>query len=245
MIDLHCHLLPGVDDGSRNIQETLLLLKSAKQAGFDTICFTPHYAYPNYINSKLQNQLVLNQVKIEADKENIDIDLLLGNEVFIQEKILELLESAKISSLAGSDYILVELPMYQELDPEVVKKMLKPLLDKNKKIVIAHPERYSYIQENPNKIVEYSGDNIFFQGNYASIIGTYGKQAQKTIKKLLKNRQIHYLSSDVHHIKRCFYDDFDKIKKKLLKVVDKSYFEELTESTPRTIIENKEIERES
>lgn len=110
--------------------------------------------------------------------------------------------------------------------------------------MIAHPERYTYIQRNPKKISEYFDDEVIFQSNYGSIIGAYGGDAQKTIKKLLKEKAIHYFSSDVHHVNRCFYDDFEVIKKKMLKVVDEEYFEILTETNPRLVIENKEIKNE-
>ena len=84
-------------------------------------------------------------------------------------------------------YALIELPMYQELPQEVVQKMLEPVRKRGLKVVIAHPERYTYIQRNPKKILEYFDDEIIFQSNYGSIIGAYGRDAQKTIKKLLKD----------------------------------------------------------
>lgn len=141
-------------------------------------------------------------------------------------------------------YALIELPMFQELPQEVVQKMLEPVRKRGLKVVIAHPERYTYIQRNPSKISEYFDDEIIFQSNYGSIIGAYGRDAQKTIKKLLKEKAIHYFSSDVHHVSQCFYDDFAVIKKKLLKIIDEEYFEILTEINPRLVLENKEIKNE-
>lgn len=241
MIDLHCHILPGVDDGSRNIDETISLLKHALLAGFDTICFTPHYVEPEFLNTKEQNQQILNKIKTAIKQQNISINLLLGNEIFINDNIPELLENNTISTLANSNYVLIELPMYQELPEQIVHKLLNNISDKGFNIVIAHPERYTYIQKNPKKLNDYFGENVIFQGNYASIIGAYGKDAQKTLKKLLKSKQIAYLSSDVHHISRCFFDDFDLIKKKLMKIVTSEYYEQLTEINPKLIIENKKI----
>jgi len=237
MIDLHSHILPSVDDGSRNMQETIELLKRAQKAGFDTICFTPHYAEPQYLNSKEQNYEILRRVETKLKEEDILIRLLLGNEVFIHEDMENSLQNNKIATLADTHYVLIELPMYQELTQEVVQKMLNSVKEKGLKIVIAHPERYTYIQERPEKLMQYFGEDIIFQGNYASII-------QKTIKKLFKNKQIHYLSSDVHRINRCIYDEFDEIKKKLLKVVDYDYFKIMTKINPRLIIEDKEIKKE-
>lgn len=241
MTDLHCHILPGVDDGSKNMEETIKILKEAENAGFDTICFTPHYVEPNYLNTKTQNYDILKQVEKRLEEENIQVKLLLGNEIFIHENMNKLLESKTISTLADSNYVLIELPMYQELPQEVVQKILDSVREKGFKIVIAHPERYTYIQKKPKKILEYFGDDVIFQGNYASMIGAYGREAQKAMKKLLKDNVIHYLATDVHHINRCFYEEFDEIKKKLLKVIDKDYFEIITETNPRLVIENKEV----
>ena len=241
MVDLHCHILPNVDDGAHSMRETIELLKNAENAGFDTICFTPHYAEPYYTNSKIQNQDILEKVKEEAMKNNISLNLLLGNEIYINENLEELFSTGKITSLSETQYILVELPMYQELTPQIVQKFLEPIVQKGMKIIIAHPERYTYIQENPERIFEYCNENIFFQSNYASILGAYGRDAQKTLKKLLKNKVISYFSTDIHHTNRCFYNDIEKIKKKLRKIVDENYFEILTEKNPRLIIENEII----
>lgn len=241
MIDLHCHILPGVDDGSKGMRETITILEKAVDAGVDTICFTPHYAEPQYLNTKSQNQEVLEQVRARVNNQNIQLKLLLGNEVFIRPDIQNLLENGEISTLADSQYVLIEVPMFQELAQEVVQKMLNDVKQKGFKVVIAHPERYTYIQRNPNKLLEYFGDDVFFQANYGSIIGAYGRDAQKTIKKLLNDKVIHYFASDVHHRNRCFYDEFNEIKKKMLKIVDKDYFEILTEINPKLVIENKDL----
>lgn len=228
MIDLHCHILPGVDDGANDMEETITILKKAQKAGFHTICFTPHYAEPQYLNTKEQNIEVLKQVEIKAKEENLRIQFLLGNEIFINDKIEEFLENGTIATLANSRYALVEFPMYQELPQEVIQKILEPIRKHGFEVVIAHPERYRYIQENPKKLLEYFGEEVIFQANYASILGAYGREAKETMKRLLKDKVIQYLASDVHHEYRCFYDDFALIKKKLLKIVDEEYFEILT-----------------
>ena len=244
MIDLHCHILPKIDDGSRSMDETIAILKEAVKAGFHTICFTPHYAEPQYSNTKNENEKILEEVRKIANLENLKIELLLGNEIFISADIEKLLKIQKVAPLAGSQYVLIEVPMYQELPQEIVHNMLDCIKQNGYKIIIAHPERYIYIQQNPNKLLEYFGNDVVFQGNYGSILGSYGKDAQKTIKKLLKNKNIHYFSTDVHRINRCFYIEFDKIKKKLLKLVDNEYYEILTEKNPKLVIENKEIIKE-
>lgn len=241
MIDLHCHILPGVDDGSRSMEETVAILKKAEKEGFTQICFTPHYAEPNYVSTKSQNMEILREVKARMEEEKIEIELQLGNEIFIQQNMEQLLESGEIATLANTHYVLIELPMYQMLPQEIVKRMLDAVREKGFKIVIAHPERYRYFQIAPERILDYVGDDVIFQGNYASILGVYGRDTEKAIKKLLKINMIHYLSSDVHQIYRCFYDEIYSIKKKLLKVVDEEYIEFMTEVNPKLLLEDKEV----
>lgn len=243
MVDLHCHILPGVDDGSFQMSETMKLLKKARDAGFDTICFTPHYAEPQYVRNKLQNLQVLKNVNAKLKQKNIVMNLFLGNEVFICDRIVELVKNGEILTLANSRYLLIELPMYQELPQEVVRKMIDPLLTKGFRVVVAHPERYTYIQKDPKKILEYLGEDVIFQSNYGSIIGAYGKDAQKTIKQLLKDKIVDYFATDTHHINRCFYEKMPEIQRKLLKMVDEKYFSILTERNPKAIILNREIKQ--
>lgn len=241
MIDLHCHILPGIDDGSRNIDETMQILKRAANSGFNTICFTPHYIEPQYINTKSENMQLLEEVQKKIREEKISLELLLGNEIFIDENMVERLEERKMATLAETKYVLIEIPMYQEIPKEVVQKMINDVIEKGYKVIIAHPERYTYIQKNPKKILEYFGTEVIFQGNYASIIGTYGRETKKTVKKLLKEKIIHYFATDTHHIDRCIYDDIEQIKKKILKITGEEYFEILTEKNPKLILENKNV----
>ena len=185
---------------------------------------------------------IIAQVKEKLAQEKMEMNLFLGNEVFLQDKMPELLENGMISSLADTQYFLMELPMYQELPEEIVQKMIASLQEKGLKVIVAHPERYLYMQRNPSKLAEYFGENVIFQGNYASMIGGYGKEAQKTIKKLLKEKKIHYFATDTHHASNSIYENMQLILKKMSKIVDEKYLEILTQTNPSAIIENKEIE---
>ena len=107
--------------------------------------------------------------------------------------------------------------------------------------IIAHPERYDYVEKNPNIVKEWIEEGAILQSNYGSIIGIYGSGPQKTIKKLLKKNLIDVLASDVHYPNNKIYQNMDKIEKKL-KRITKDY-EKLVYTNPKLIIENKEISR--
>ena len=240
MIDLHCHILPGVDDGSQNIEQSVKIALNAKEAGFNTICCTPHFLEPNYISKKSDNLKLLEELKIELKKQNIEINLILGNEVYISENVSQLLENEIISKIGNTNYILMELPLFQEI--RYVNQLLGRVQDKGLKIILAHPERYVYIQKNPNKLVDFIESGIILQGNYASIIGKYGIESKKTMKKLLKAKMIHILASDVHK-ENSIYNKMEVISKNILEIVDEDYYELITKINPQKIIENQSIEK--
>ncbi len=116
MIDTHSHILFGIDDGARNINESINILKKASTNGITDIILTPHYVPNSKYNCNNQDkQRLLNNLKEELIKNNIDINLYLANEVYLDLEISNLLEN-DISTINGSKYILIELPMNRKTD---------------------------------------------------------------------------------------------------------------------------------
>lgn len=233
MIDLHSHILFETDDGSKTIEESVKMAKEAEEAGFTTICCTPHYLEPRYIKTKEENKQTLERLQKELSDSGINIELVLGNEIFITNNIEELVDSKKTSTLGESEYILFELPLFQKL-PNAID-ILRNL--PYSKMILAHPERYEYVQKDLSYLDDFIEMGILLQGNYESIIGKYGRRAQKTIKKLLKQRKIDLLSTDAHK-PLSTYSRMLEIEKKLRKVIKKDYYKSLTEETPRDILKN-------
>lgn len=239
MIDIHCHLLFNIDDGSKSIEESISILKSLKELGYSDIIITPHYIKDSkYNSSKKNNTKLLNKLKEEIEKENIKINIYLGNEIYIDDDIIGLLNKNEISSLNDSDYLLIELPMSGEYENYV--EIFSDLINNNKKVILAHPERYLSFQEDFNKIYELESIGVLFQSNIESIIGKYGKGAKKMIKKLLKNKKISFLATDIHHIKHD-YDDYNKAFKKILKYISEDELNRLIIKNPKKVLENKKI----
>lgn len=233
MIDLHSHILFETDDGSKTIEESIKMAKEAESAGFTTICCTPHYLEPRYIKTKEENKQTLERLKQELSNSEINIELVLGNEIFITNNIEELVDSKKTSTLGESEYILFELPLFQKL-PNAID-ILRNL--PYSKMILAHPERYEYVQKDLSYLDDFIEMGILLQGNYESILGKYGRGAQKTIKKLLKQRKIDLLSTDAHK-PLSTYSRMAEIEKKLRKVIKEDYYQSLTEETPRDILKN-------
>ena len=164
---------------------------------------------------------------------NINIKLELGNEIFITRNIEELIDAKKASMLGESEYILIELPMFQRLTSAI--NLISDL--PYSKIILAHPERYEYVQDNISYLDEFIDMGILLQGNYESILGKYGRKAEKTLKKLLKQHKVDLLSTDTHR-KNSTYARFFEIEKKLKKLVKEDYYKDLTYNLPKDILRN-------
>lgn len=235
MIDIHSHLIPNVDDGAKSPEETIELIKEAREAGITDIILTPHYI----INSYEQNAetLILLKDKLQQiiNSENIKVNLHIGMEVYITDKLVEILKQNKILTLAGSKYLLMELPLntnVQYLDMVIFK-----LIENNIIPIIAHPERYKFVQEDPSKVRELIESGCLIQSNIGSILGIYGKKAKKTIKYLLKNDLINFIATDTHR-KNTIYPLLEKGIKKIEKITGKEKAEELTNLNVQKILNN-------
>ena len=115
MIDFHSHIIPEIDDGSRSIEETMLLLNEAKQAGFTNIISTSHYVPDQYEFDEASRTQFLEIIKMGANNIGIDIDISLGSEIFASYDIVDLLKEHKASTINNTNYVLFELPMQNEI----------------------------------------------------------------------------------------------------------------------------------
>lgn len=234
MIDFHSHILPNIDDGSKSMEETISLLEEAEKAGFTKIVSTSHYMEQYYETNEEQRLELINKVKEQSQ----GIDLFLGSEIYVTEELINLLHNKKASTINNTKYVLFELPLNAK---EIgAKEIIYKLIENDYIPIIAHPERYSYVQKDINYIKELTQMGALLQANYGSIIGMYGNKAEKTVKKLLKNDEIQFLGSDVHRPGQV-YDKMPKIMKKLKKTISEDKIEELTTINPQKVLDNEDI----
>lgn len=241
MIDIHCHLLNGVDDGCRDVIESLTSIKLAEEAEFTDIIVTPHYIEDYYDNNYKTIKPIVTELQSKLYDNNILVKLHQGNEVYISEKMGELITNNEVSRLANSRYILFELP--QKTKVLNLENVISQIKSAGCVPVLAHPERYLFVQHNVNEINKLISQGVLMQCNYGSIIGQYGKDAQKTIIKMLKKNMVHFLGTDTHR-QGYIYGHFHRVEKEFLKYISEEKFEELTTTNPRKIIENSEIKIE-
>lgn len=234
MIDLHSHIIPNVDDGSRTINESIEILNEAKKVGFSDVILTSHYI--SEYNETNAEELVILKEKLQ-EKTN-DISLHSGMEIYIDEKIAELIQSKKVLTLEESRYLLMELPLSNNVN--YLDYVVYSLQNNNIIPIIAHPERYSAVQNNYKIVEEYREKGCLIQSNYASILGYYGKGAQKTVKMLLKNNFVDFLGSDCHR-RNSIYPNIPKAIKKITKIIGKDEFYKISTVNPQKVLNNEEI----
>jgi len=174
MKDFHTHLLYGIDDGSKTIEESIELLKESKKRGIDELILTPHYIENSKYNCNNSDKMDLfKKLKKRMKEENIDIKIYLGNEVFFTDNIIELIEKKEISTLNGSKYILFEFPMGPVYNN--TSEVISTLVSNGYTPVLAHPERYKRFQEHPEIAKEYLRMGVQLQGNFTRLFVKYGK----------------------------------------------------------------------
>lgn len=227
MTDVHSHILFGIDDGSRTISESIELLKKLKSVGFNNVILTPHFILDSTYNSNYEaNIKIYNELKERLINENIDINIYLGNEIFIDKNIPTLLEKNIITSLNGTKYVLVEFPMHNKLLN--IEDILYEIRSKGYEVVIAHPERYDAFKEDYSIVDTLREDGFLFQSNYSSILGYYGKESIKLLKYMLKRHYIDFLGTDIHRIEKTYViDNFKKIEKHIIKVTGSEYYNKI------------------
>ena len=239
MIDFHSHILPNIDDGSTSIGETINLIEEASKVGFTGIISTSHYiqGYYEFGCNERKQLLDIIQKKMQTN-DSLNLELYLGSEIYFSSEIIDLIKDKKASTINNTRYILFELPMNTK--PLFVKELVYELIQNGYRPIIAHPERYSYVQDEIKYVQELASLGALFQSNYGSIIGMYGNDAKKTLKKLLKNNLISFLGSDVHRVGQ-IYPKIPKALKKLNKIVSTEQLEKLTTLNAQKVLNDEEI----
>lgn len=194
MIDIHNHALYGVDDGSSDMDMSLTLLRDAYKDGIRKLIITPHYMYGEKYCHKAEEILDrFEALKKAVQDEGNQIELFIGNEIMISSHIDELLERKEILTLAGTDYVLVEFPFNDYLDE--YDEYLYNITTLGYKIIIAHPERYEYVQRNHAFVDRWLNEGYYLQSNGDSL---FAKGLGKLVIKLISQGKLSFIASDGH-----------------------------------------------
>ncbi|MCU6600451.1 tyrosine protein phosphatase [Peribacillus frigoritolerans] len=199
MIDIHCHILPGVDDGSADMKESLSMAKKAVEAGITHIFAAPHHLNEKYVNVK--SDIIDRTVRLNESlqQENIPLTIHLGQEVRIHRDIFTSLEKEEILTLDDNGkYLLLELPSGKV--PTYTQEVIYELLLKGITPIIVHPERNKELIENRKLLFELVQEGALTQITSGSIIGNFGKSIQSFSKKIIEHNLAHFIATDAHNI---------------------------------------------
>ncbi len=199
MIDLHCHILPGVDDGPLDMQESMAMAKKAVEAGITHLFATPHHLNERYVNVKdeiINRVFELNEC---LHQENIPLSVLPGQELRIHRELFVSLEKGEVLTLDNTDkYLLLELPSGRV--PTYTQELIYELLLKGITPIIVHPERNKELLKNHNLLFKLVQEGALTQLTSGSIIGLFGKNVKSFSKKIFEHNLAHFIATDAHNI---------------------------------------------
>lgn len=241
MIDFHTHIIPNIDDGSKSVEETFNLIKEAKSVGFDTIISTSHYMEKYYETDEQERKTWIDAISGGLQQENIDVKLCIGSEIYFSESIMALLREHRASTIAGTSYVLFELPLNAK--PLNLYDVVYEMLGYKLVPILAHPERYSFVQNDPSLIYDLIQKGVLMQANYGSVLGLYGTKAQIIVRKLLENNMIHFLGTDVHK-QNSIYPKVPEAIKEIKKIIGQEKLYKLTTLNAANALRNKNVEAE-
>lgn len=224
MIDIHAHIIPGLDDGSQDIGTSMLMAEMAADSGVTKIIATPHCnqsgMYENYVSEKLLRYM--DRFREEVEREDIGLKIGLGMEIFCSREVPRLLKEKKLLTLNGSRYVLVEFGF--RVDSSRMERMLFPIMDAGFVPIIAHPERYFDLQDKPDIIDDWMHEGMGIQINKGSFFGRFGRDAYSFAHTLLRNGLVTCIASDAHGVESRTTDMTD-----ILEFIATEYSEELAD----------------
>lgn len=240
MIDIHTHILPGIDDGLETIEESIRVLKKAANEGVKVIVCTPHVLEMPSERDWQRVRDTFTRLRQALIKESVRVEILLGAELFISPELPAKFSQDKELTIGNAHaYVLLELPLHEF--PPFTEKTIFDLLLKGIVPIIAHPERCFGIQEDIGKLFNLVKRGALAQVNSGSLNGKYGRKAKNTAKTLLSHNLIQVISSDIHSVPSGPYPLLQGVEL-AAKVVGKKRALEMVTTVPEDIVNGKRIE---
>lgn len=237
--DIHCHILPGVDDGAQDLDTAMQMLAMAYEEGARAIIFTPHYegGSRQYEPAELDEKYI--SIQQHAAEKWPDLKLYLGNELLYEEGIAEHVKNGSVHTMNQTKYVLVEFNIrisYQDL-----YKGMQKLQKLRFRPIIAHVERYHCLTKHPERIAELREMGVYLQMNASSVVGNVFNENVRWCRKLIKEHAISFLGTDAHDTKYRAPKMQDACKW-LEKHLETEYLENLLWNYPMKMLENQYLE---
>ena len=239
MIDIHCHILPNVDDGSRSLEMSLEMVSAAYDSGVRSMIVTPHCypgLYENYAGEELQT--AWDELHEAVRDRGIPVHLYQGLEILATEELPEQLEKGTVWTLNGTKYFLVEFTFDE--DPQFCKDVLSACIERGYTPVIAHPERYYFVQDDRSLVYDWYTMGCGIQVNKDSLLRRYSSSAYETGTSLLRHNLVSCIASDAHR-PYMRTTDLDEAREFLIREFGEEYAYMLLEENPDRILRGKPL----
>ncbi|SEN60934.1 tyrosine-protein phosphatase [Paenibacillus sp. OV219] len=237
MIDIHTHILPGIDDGAGNLEDSLALARAAVAEGITGLIATPHHADGRYMNNASFVSEQVERLKEELAARQIPLELFVGQEIRVHSDMLDVWSAKELATLAGSKYILLEMPSASV--PSRMLEYIHEFVIMGINPIIAHPERNAEVVKYPDKLNEMIEAGAYGQMTTHSLLGGFGKQIERRAWQLCREGLIHVISSDAHHMERRGFrlrEAYDRVSKELGVEIVKTYLD-----NSESVISNRDL----
>lgn len=198
MIDIHSHILPGIDDGAQTMKDSIEIAKAAVNEGITTIIATPHHKNNQFNNLKPSILTKVKDLNTVLKQENIPLIVLPGQEVRIYGEVLEDYYKEEILTLNHTKYLFIEFPSSSV--PRYAERLLYELQTEGIIPIIVHPERNKELQEKPELLYQLVKNGALTQVTASSIAGYFGKNVKKFAEQVIEHNLTHFIASDVHNL---------------------------------------------
>ena len=240
MLDIHIHILPGVDDGAQDYEDSVGMAELAWGCGIRTICATPHAnqmgRFENFYTPEFSRRFERLEEMLRSHR--LPIEVLEGQEIMASDDMIQKIQNGRLISLNDTQYYLVEFPF--EVNPDWITDRLEDMLRIGAVPLIAHVERYKCVQYDPGFVYDWIRKGCVTQMNKGSIIGRFGNTVQQACIPLLNYELIHCVSSDAHGAglrTPWMQDAYDFVARHF----DTAYAELLFDENPRRILRGRSI----
>lgn len=195
-VDVHSHILPGLDDGAHDLGAAVDMLRMAYEDGIKYVILTPHYIPGTMEISRHEVQKAITGIRDIIKAEGIDVEVFPGNEVYLDARTVRAVESNMVFTLNESRYVLIELPVTEMY--MYIRNVLFELVLKGYVPIIAHPERNPGLSGQPGMLMELIEEGALVQVNSSSLVGLYGKKVYEAAHSFLKQGIVHFVGTDAH-----------------------------------------------
>ncbi len=198
MVDLHIHILPGMDDGAETMEDALEMARSSVESGVDTVAASSHGNFDGYEPEELfeQYEEKFQAFRAKLSEEKIPLQVCRGMEWLVDDRLLDYIRKRRLPTINGGGYLLVEF--YFDSSRRYVMSALDKLSEAGYRLILAHPERYDFARKSPESLIDLYRQEIILQVNKGSLLGEFGRRAFRAADYMLAKGLAGIVASDAH-----------------------------------------------